>query len=148
MSALRERVWQLCGLSYQTIHINIDTTVETVYGSQQGGRKGHNPKNRGKKGTSARCCVLSRRPANILWGSFEEARPSGGGSRRPDPDLQEVPSGVRKEGDSSWGWRIHQLEAVKAPGRRGFTSSSATRDAPPPFDPAGCYKARKNDPAE
>jgi hypothetical protein len=46
MSAFRERVWQLCGLSYSTIHINIDTTVETIYGSQQGGRKGHNPKNR------------------------------------------------------------------------------------------------------
>ncbi|MBM4332563.1 MAG: hypothetical protein FJ117_15335 [Deltaproteobacteria bacterium] len=36
MSALRERVRQLCGLSYQTIHINIDTTVETIYGSQHG----------------------------------------------------------------------------------------------------------------
>src|SRR4030042_5589769 len=27
MSALRERVWQLCGLSYQKIHINIEPTV-------------------------------------------------------------------------------------------------------------------------
>ncbi|MFA4918458.1 MAG: transposase [Thermodesulfovibrionales bacterium] len=50
MSALRERVWQLCGISYRSIHINIDTTVETIYGKQQGGRKGHNTKNRGKEG--------------------------------------------------------------------------------------------------
>ena len=35
MSALRERVWQLCGISYRSIHINIDTTVETIYGKQQ-----------------------------------------------------------------------------------------------------------------
>ena len=35
MSALRERVWQLCGLRYETIHINIDTTVETIYGRRR-----------------------------------------------------------------------------------------------------------------
>jgi hypothetical protein len=50
MSALRERVWHLCGIAYESIHIDIDTTVETIYGKQQGGRKGHNTKNRGKKG--------------------------------------------------------------------------------------------------
>ncbi|MCF6149232.1 MAG: hypothetical protein E3K37_11315 [Candidatus Kuenenia sp.] len=47
MSALRERVWHLCELCYEMIHINIDTTVETIYGNQQGGSKGHNTKNRG-----------------------------------------------------------------------------------------------------
>ena len=26
MSVLRERVWQLCGLTYETIHLNTDTT--------------------------------------------------------------------------------------------------------------------------
>lgn len=36
MSALRERVWHLCKRSYETIHIDIDTTVETIYGNQQG----------------------------------------------------------------------------------------------------------------
>ena len=50
MSILRERVWQVCGLNYQKVHVSIDTTVETLYGKQQGGRKGHNTKNRGKKG--------------------------------------------------------------------------------------------------
>jgi hypothetical protein len=47
---LRERVWQLCDLKYARIRINIDTTVKTVYGGQQGGRKGHNTKHRGKLG--------------------------------------------------------------------------------------------------
>ena len=45
---LRERVWQLCGLRYARIRVNIDTTVKTVYGQVQGARKGHNPKHRGK----------------------------------------------------------------------------------------------------
>jgi len=58
MSALRERVWQLCGLRYETIHINIDTTVETICGRQQGGRKEHNPKNRGKKGFRSVWCFI------------------------------------------------------------------------------------------
>lgn len=50
MSILRERVWRQLGLYYGQINISIDTTVETLYGHQQGGRKGHNTKNRGKKG--------------------------------------------------------------------------------------------------
>lgn len=32
MAALRERVWQLCELSYPTVHVNLDTTVETREG--------------------------------------------------------------------------------------------------------------------
>jgi len=50
MRILRERVWQLCGFRFCRIRINIDTTVKTVYGNQQGARKGHNPKHRGKEG--------------------------------------------------------------------------------------------------
>jgi hypothetical protein len=50
MSILRERVWQLCGFTFYRIRVNIDTTVNTVYGNQQGARKGHNPKHRGKDG--------------------------------------------------------------------------------------------------
>ena len=53
MSILRERVWQLCGIGLYEIRVNIDTTVETVYGKQQGARKGHNTKHRGKKGVEA-----------------------------------------------------------------------------------------------
>ena len=47
---IAERVWHVCEIEYRRIHIDIDTTVETIYGKQQGGRKGHNTKNRGKKG--------------------------------------------------------------------------------------------------
>jgi hypothetical protein len=50
MSIVRERLWQLCGLRYARIRVNIDTTVKTVYGQAQGARKGHNPTHRGKPG--------------------------------------------------------------------------------------------------
>ncbi len=36
MSILRERVWQICDIELNQIRVNIDTTVETVYGNQQG----------------------------------------------------------------------------------------------------------------
>ena len=58
MSILRERIWQVCGLCYEQINISIDTTVETLYGNQQGGRKGHNTKNRGKKGLRPVLCFI------------------------------------------------------------------------------------------
>ena len=50
MALLRERVWWQVGYAYPLIHIDIDTTVETVYGNIEGARKGYNPKHRGKKG--------------------------------------------------------------------------------------------------
>ncbi|MBW2328000.1 MAG: transposase [Deltaproteobacteria bacterium] len=58
MSKLRERVWQQCGLYYFKIRIDVDTTVETLYGNQQGGRKGHNTKNRGKRGYRPILCFI------------------------------------------------------------------------------------------
>jgi hypothetical protein len=68
MAALRQRFWRLCGLRFHKLHINLDTTVETLYGHQQGGRKGHNPSHRGKKGyrpvlafiEQTRECLLGR----------------------------------------------------------------------------------------
>jgi hypothetical protein len=50
MALVRERVWWQVGYAYPIIHIDIDTTVETVYGDVEGARKGYNPKHRGKKG--------------------------------------------------------------------------------------------------
>ena len=58
MSILRERAWQQLDLSYSRICIDIDTTVETLYGNQQGGRKGHNRKHRGKKGYRPVLCFI------------------------------------------------------------------------------------------
>jgi hypothetical protein len=58
MSILRERVWQLCDFQFYQIRINIDTTVKTVYGNQQGARKGHNRSHRGKEGLRPLLCFI------------------------------------------------------------------------------------------
>ena len=60
MSILRERVWKQLGLNYYRIHIDIDTTVETLYGNQQGARKGHNTKHRGKKSYRPVLCFIAQ----------------------------------------------------------------------------------------
>ncbi len=74
MSVLRERVWQQCGLKYRKIHVSLDTTVETLYGNQQGGRKGYNPKNRGKKGYRP-ILASSMKPESIWQGNCARVRP-------------------------------------------------------------------------
>ncbi len=66
MNILRERVWFLCDLRYHKIHINIDTTVETIYGNQQGGRKGHNTRNRGKKAYRPVLCFIEETREYLL----------------------------------------------------------------------------------
>lgn len=58
MADLRQRVWDLVGLRRRTVHIDMDTTVGTVYGDIEGAKKGHNPKHRGKKGLRPVLCFL------------------------------------------------------------------------------------------
>ena len=47
--ALRQRVWQAAHVDLKAITLDTDTTVNTLFGHQMGGRKGYNPKNKGKK---------------------------------------------------------------------------------------------------
>ncbi|MBE3140717.1 MAG: transposase [Thermoplasmata archaeon] len=148
MSALRERVWQLCGLSYKTIHINIDTTVETIYGSQQGGRKGHNPKNRGKKGFRPVLCFIHETREYIM-GKLRKGATIGG---------EEVAALIRvfkkylpgcvKEVILRGDGEFISWEAVKAAREEGFHYIFGNKVCKPPFDPAGWYQVRKQDVAE
>ena len=46
---MRQRVWQAAHVDLKTITLDTDTTVHTLFGHQMGGRKGYNPKNKGKK---------------------------------------------------------------------------------------------------
>ncbi len=145
MSVLRERVWQLCGLSYQTIHINIDTTVETVYGRQQGGRKGHNPKNRGKKGLRPVLCFIQETREYFI-GKLRKGATIGG---------EEVAALIRvfkkylpgcvKEVILRGDGEFISWEAVKAAREEGFHFIFGNKVCAPPFAPAGWYKARKKD---
>ena len=46
---MRERVWAAGNAQLQTVTLDTDTTVHTLYGQQMGGRKSYNPKNQGKR---------------------------------------------------------------------------------------------------
>jgi len=46
---LRRRVWEAANVQLDTVTLDTDTTVHTLYGRQMGGRKSYNPKNKGKK---------------------------------------------------------------------------------------------------
>ena len=147
-SALRERVWQLCGLSYQTSHINIDTTVETIYGRQHGGRKGHNPKNRGKKGFRPVLCFIEE-TREYFTGKLRKGETIGGEevSALIRVFKKYLPGCVKKvilRGDGEFiSW-----EAVKAAREEGFHFIFGNKRCTPPLDPAGWYKVRKNDAVE
>src|SRR5437773_1961735 len=47
--AFRQRVWEAANVKLETVTLDTDTTVHTVYGKQMGARKSYNPKNKGKK---------------------------------------------------------------------------------------------------
>ena len=46
---MRARVWEAAHIQLAAVTLDTDTTVHTLFGNQMGGRKGYNPKNKGKK---------------------------------------------------------------------------------------------------
>jgi Transposase DDE domain group 1 len=46
---MRQRVWEAAHVQLAAVTLDTDTTVHTLFGHQMGGRKGYNPKNKGKK---------------------------------------------------------------------------------------------------
>ena len=46
---LRHGVWEAANVRLETITLDTDTTVHTLYGQQMGGRRSYNPKNKGKR---------------------------------------------------------------------------------------------------
>jgi DDE family transposase len=46
---MRQRVWDAANVKLETVTLDTDTTVHTLFGNQMGARKGYNPKHRGKK---------------------------------------------------------------------------------------------------
>jgi hypothetical protein len=77
MRILRERAWCQIGIRHEKVHVDIDTTVETVFGNQQGGRKGHNTKYRGKKGYRPILCFIEE-TREYLVGKLRKGKTTGG----------------------------------------------------------------------
>lgn len=143
---LRERVWLLCGYTYYKIRIDIDTTVETIFGNQQGGRKGHNTKNRGKKAYRPVLCFIEE-TREYLLGKLRKGDTMSGKEtaafiyrikRHLPGSVQEVL--LRADGEFlSW-------DSVMATIDSGFQFIIANKGCTPCFEPGLWYRPwkRKN----
>jgi hypothetical protein len=140
MSILRERLWQLCGFTFYRIRVDIDTTVKTVYGNQQGASKGHNPKHRGKEGLrpllafiqeTREYLVGKQRPGTTVTGAEAAAFIADIENHLPGC-VQEVL--LRADGEFlCW-------QSVKAALEAGFDFIIANRGCTPVFDTHRWYQ--------
>ena len=94
---LRQRVWEAANVQLNTVTLDTDTTVHTLYGRQMGGRKSYNPKNKGKNSYQPILTFLAE-TREYLGGELRNGdRPTG---RQIARHLQSVfaalPQGVRK----------------------------------------------------
>jgi hypothetical protein len=148
MSVLRERVWQQCGLRYERIHVNIDTTVETLYGHQQGGRKGHNPAHRGKKGYRPVLAFIDE-TREYLQGKLRRGETlSGEEAVRFIKEIKGRLPGCVKEVLVRADAELFSWETVCAAMEEGYDFIIANKKARCPFDPDQWYRPRKRKPLQ
>ena len=143
MSIVRERVWQLCGFHFYKIHVSVDTTVETLYGHQQGGRKGHNTKHRGKKGYRPVLCFIDE-TREYLAGKLRKGETISG--KETAAFIAQIKSYLpgcvqkvllRADGEFlSW-------KTVQACIAAEFQFIIANKGCEPPFDPNAWYRPWK-----
>jgi hypothetical protein len=146
MQVLRERVWLLCGFRYEKIHLSTDTTVMTIYGHQEGGRKGHNTKNRGKKGYRPVLCFIDETREYLIGtlrkGETMSSKEVGKFIKRIKKQLPGCVKEVLFRGDGEFfGWES-VIECIKA----GFEFIIANKGSHPPFDPKRWYRLTKKNP--
>jgi hypothetical protein len=143
MSILRERVWQLCDLQFYQIRINIDTTVKTVYGNQQGARKGHNTKHRGKKGLRPILCFIEETREYLMGklrtGKTVDGKEAAAFIANLKPHLPGCVQDVLLRADGEFlCW-----QAVEASIEAGFKFIIANRGCTPIFAPDKWYRPFK-----
>ena len=143
MGIVRERVWQLLDFQFHAIHLSVDTTVETLYGHQQGGRKGHNTKHRGKKGYRPVLCFIDE-TREYLAGKLRKGETIGG--KEAAAFIAQIKSHLpgcvekvllRADGEFlSW-------KSVQACITVGFQFIIANKMCDPPFNPNAWYRPWK-----
>jgi len=144
MGVLRERAWRSLGIHHERIHIDVDTTVETVYGSIQGAKRGHNPGHRGKKGLRPVLAFISE-TREYLTGKLRRGETISGrevarlilsfGKLIPSCVKQVI---VRMDAE------MYSWAAVKACLRRGYDFIISVKRTRPPFDPKGWYSVGRD----
>src|SRR6516162_9196178 len=97
MRTMRQRVWEAANVQLEVVTIDTDTTVHTLYGQQMGGRKGYNPKNKGKKSYQPMLTFIAE-TREYVWGELRNGdRPSGKQIRDHLRSVQQaLPPGVKQ----------------------------------------------------
>ena len=140
---LRERVWQLCGLQYGRVRVNIDTTVKTVYGNQQGARKGHNTQHRGKLGLRPILGFIEETREYLVGKLRKGATVSGQETAAFIADIQNQLPGCVREVLLRADGEFLSWESVQAAMAAGFDFIIANRGCTPVFDPGSWYRPWK-----
>jgi hypothetical protein len=145
---LRERVWQLCGLQYGRIRINIDTTVKTVFGNQQGARKGHNTQHRGKLGLRPLLAFIEETREYLVGKLRKGVTVSGQEAAAFIADIQNHLPGCVREVLLRADGEFLSWESVQAALSAGFDFIIANRGCTPVFDPGSWYRPWKREAVE
>jgi hypothetical protein len=140
---LRERIWQLCGLRYARIRINIDTTVKTVFGRQQGARKGHNTQHRGKLGLRPVLGFIEETREYLLGKLRKGVTVSGAEAAAFIADIPKHLPGCVQEVLLRADGEFLSWESVQAAMNAGFDFIIANRGCTPVFDPDVWYRPWK-----
>jgi hypothetical protein len=145
ISVLRERTWRLLDLSFHTIHVDIDTTVKSVFGQIQGGRVCYNTQRRGQKGLRPILSFISE-TREFVYGYLRQGKTvSGKEFVKYLKHLKRfLPSQVKRvilRADS---------EFMSGPvcctaDNLGFGFIFSNKQCEPPFPKNGWYKPKKKD---
>ena len=94
---LRERVWAAAHVKLETVTLDTDTTVHTLYGRQMGGRKSYNPKNKGKRSYQPILTFLVETREYLMGGLRNGDRPTGRQiAAHLESAFRTLPGGVKK----------------------------------------------------
>jgi len=94
---MRERVWQAAHVGLRAVTLDTDTTVHTLFGQQMGGRKGYNPKHKGKKSYQPILTFLAETREYLSGELHNGDRPTGPEiARHLKMVLEALPAGVEK----------------------------------------------------
>jgi hypothetical protein len=144
MGVLRERAWKSLGTDHERIHIDVDTTVETVYGFIQGAKRGHNPGHRGKKGLRPVLAFISE-TREYLVGKLRRGETISGRevARFILSFAKLIPSCV-KQVIVRMDAEMYSWVAVKACLRRGYDYIISVKRTRPPFDSERWYSVGRD----
>ncbi|MBN1548927.1 MAG: IS1380 family transposase [Syntrophaceae bacterium] len=140
---LRERVWQLCGRQYARIRVDIDTTVKTVYGDQQGARKGHNTKHRGKQGLRPILAFIQETREYLTGKLRKGVTVTGQETAAFIADIKKQLPGCVQEVLLRADGEFLSWQSVQAAIEAGFDFIIANRGCSPVFDPNSWYRPWK-----